>query len=189
MDKLKDKLLNYAVEAPDDSWDTIMHGINNTTSSNSSSRKISRYFLPIAAALVIIIFGAIFFINKRNPAMQIAKTNTNSLEKNMATFSSPDKNILAGSNDNPSKPIRENINNAKYITIANVDGNPVKISSKAASLIVSSDNQYPGRTVWNAKVNKWKARMLANPVTPTTSNFLDIADLTEALTDRNNSDN
>lgn len=183
MDNLKKKLFNYAVAAPDDSWANIINGLNETNTVSPHPRKISPYLIPVAAAFLILIFGTIFFIDQKYPATQIAKRTSDQSEKSMASFSSPDTNLLANYKKGPQ--VRSN----RYITIASVDGNPVKISSKAASLIVSSDNQYPPKTVWSAKVNRWKTKMLTNPVTPTTANFLDIADLTEVLTDRNNSDN
>jgi hypothetical protein len=74
-----------------------------------------------------------------------------------------------------------------YITVAGPDGQPVKVSSKVASLIESSDNSYPPKPVWNKKINKWKDIMKANTLTPTTGNFLDIVDLTNSLKDDNSS--
>jgi FtsZ-interacting cell division protein ZipA len=71
--------------------------------------------------------------------------------------------------------------NKSYITVAGPEGQPVKVSSKVASLIESSDNSYPPKPVWNKKINKWKDIMKANTLTPTTGNFLDIVDLTNSL--------
>lgn len=71
-----------------------------------------------------------------------------------------------------------------YITIAGPEGQPVKVSSKMASLIESSDNSYPPKPVWNKKINKWKDIMKANTLTPTTGNFLDIVDLTNSLKEK-----
>jgi hypothetical protein len=183
MDNLKKKLYNYAAEAPDDSWANIITSLDATGTGSLHPRKISPYLIPMAAALLIFVFGAVFFINQKFSTTHISSSDPDRPEKGMATFSSPDTNLIA------SNKIVPQIRTNTYIIISSVDGNPVKISSKAASLIVSSDNQYPPKTVWSAKVNRWKAKMLTNPVTPTTANFLDIADLTEVLTDRNNSDN
>ncbi|MEO7802165.1 MAG: hypothetical protein ABIR81_09205 [Ginsengibacter sp.] len=190
MDNLKKKLYNYSVAAPSESWANIVGVLDKTDTVSLPPRKISPYLIPMAAALLILVFSAVFFVNQKNPAVQISKGEPERFDKGMATFSSPDTNLLA-SNKNETQT-REKLNNIignTYITITSVDGKPVRISSKAASLIVSSDNQFPAKTVWNAKVNRWKAKMLNNPVTPTTTNFLDIADLTEVLTDRSNSDN
>ena len=71
-----------------------------------------------------------------------------------------------------------------YITVAGPEGQPVKVSSKVASLIESSDNSYPPKPVWNKKINKWKDIMKANTLTPTTGNFLDIVDLTNSLKEK-----
>ncbi|MEP6615442.1 MAG: DUF4179 domain-containing protein [Ginsengibacter sp.] len=74
---------------------------------------------------------------------------------------------------------------SSYITIAGPEGQPVKISAKAAALIESSDEKSPPHTVWNKKINKWRDIMKANTLAPTPGNFLDIVELNNALTDKN----
>lgn len=190
MDKLKNKLINYSVEPGEMAWENIRRALDDNKQEISSPKKITRYLVPLAAAVVVFILCALFFINKNESPGQVSETDSGENEKNTVAFSSPDTSLLSSKQNDQSSNIisTEKITN-DYITIASVDGKPVKISSKAATLILSSDDQYPPKAVWSAKVNKWKTRMLSNPVTPTTSNFLDIADLTEALDDQTNSDN
>ncbi|MEO6220318.1 MAG: hypothetical protein ABIO81_07820, partial [Ginsengibacter sp.] len=71
---------------------------------------------------------------------------------------------------------------SKYITITGAQGECVKISSKAAKLIVLTDNQNPPKpVVWSAKVNKWRDILESNVFAPATANFLDVVELTHAL--------
>jgi len=71
-----------------------------------------------------------------------------------------------------------------YITIAGPEGQPVKVSEKAAALIESSDEKIPPHTVWNKKINKWRDIMKANTLAPTPGNFLDIVELNNTLVDK-----
>ena len=69
----------------------------------------------------------------------------------------------------------------KYITIAGPEGQPVKISPKVATLIVSADNEYPPKPVWNKKIDKWQQIMLTSTLSPTSTNLMDMLQ-TEANT-------
>jgi hypothetical protein len=71
-----------------------------------------------------------------------------------------------------------------YITIAGPEGQPVKVSAKAAALIESSDEKIPPHTVWNKKIDKWRDIMKTNTLAPTPGNFLDIVELNNALVDK-----
>ncbi len=191
MDKLKNKLLNYSVQPPVDAWGNISRQLDgNRQTLFPTSKNISRYFLPLAAAVLAIVLCAVFFINKTHSPIEISKADSGKQERNIVLFSAPDTNLLSFKEiDESANAVSSKNIKGGYITIASVDGKPVKVSSKAATLIVSSNDQYPPKAIWSSKVNKWKARMLSNPVTPTTANFLDIADLTEALDEKNNPGN
>ena len=84
--------------------------------------------------------------------------------------SSKDKSLTKGSGITTT-------NEKKYITIAGPGGQPVKISSKVATLIVSADNDYPPKPVWDKKIEKWKDIMLSSTISPTATNLLDIMQL------------
>ncbi len=190
MDKLKNKLLNYSVQPPVDAWGNISRQLGGNRHTALPTSKISRYLLPLAAAVLAIVLCAVFFINKTHSPIEISKADSGKQERNIVLFSAPDTNLLSFKEiDESANAVSSKNIKGGYITIASVDGKPVKVSSKAATLIVSSNDQYPPKAIWSSKVNKWKARMLSNPVTPTTANFLDIADLTEALDEKNNPGN
>jgi hypothetical protein len=89
--------------------------------------------------------------------------------------STKDKNLLANNTNNPL------LNSKKYITIEGPGGQPVKISSKAATLIVSADNEFPPKPVWSKKIEKWKRIMLSSTFSPTSTSLLDIAQITSGI--------
>ena len=70
-----------------------------------------------------------------------------------------------------------------YITIEGPQGQPLKVSSKLATLIDSSDNKVPPKPSWNRKINEWREIMKGNTLAPTPGNFLDIIELTKTLKD------
>ena len=94
-----------------------------------------------------------------------------------------------GPNENTNESIRETDSNllannsTRYITIEGPQGQPVKISSKMASLIDSSETKVSTKPVWHKKIDEWKEIMKANTLAPTPGNFLDIVELTKSLRD------
>lgn len=70
-----------------------------------------------------------------------------------------------------------------FITIEGPQGQPLKVSSKLATLIDSSDNKVPPKPSWNRKINEWREIMKGNTLAPTPGNFLDIIELTKTLKD------
>ena len=74
-------------------------------------------------------------------------------------------------------------NSSGYITIEGPQGQPVKISSKMATLIDSSETKVSAKPVWHKKINEWREIMKANTLAPTPGNFLDIVELTKSLRD------
>ena len=74
-------------------------------------------------------------------------------------------------------------NTSRYITIEGPQGQPVKVSSKMAMLIDSSDQRTPPKPIWNKKINEWREIMKGNTLAPTPGNFLDIIELTKTLKD------
>ncbi len=96
MDKLKSKLLNYSIEAPQNAWNNIRQELDKKGQPTpTSSKTIARYFLPLAAAILVIFLCTIFFINKNGSPLQMSKADSGKNEKNMVTFSSPDTNLLS----------------------------------------------------------------------------------------------
>jgi hypothetical protein len=144
------------------------------------------YGLTAAASLIIIFLSSLFFNkNNRNADIKpitssssftrhdsgntLIKDSLNNKTLEFIIQSTKDKSLLA-QNENK-------IPGKKYITIAGPGGQPVKISTKVATLIVSADNDYPPKAVWDKKINKWKQIMLSSTLSPTASNLLDIVQL------------
>lgn len=203
MKSFKDKMYNYEVTPPSESWPIISSALDEVSSIVQPVKKSSKIlYLSLAAAVTIIIFSAVLWFNnsdkKTNETIvQSTKSNndlssdnknssiktddkitvpdTNEDDNNLASQTNKnkdDKNLNSGESESSTK---------KYITISGPQGQPVKISAKVASLIVSSDDQNPPNPVWSAKVKKWKDIMKANTLSPTTANFLDIVELTHTL--------
>ena len=181
MEDYKNKLLNYQETPPADIWNKISNELNDEKVIQipglRRKSKLLFYGLTAAASLVIIFLSTVLF-NKNQEDKSIVKapanieqtatTNKDSIELNQQMLEkiieTPDKKLLASNFRNPKK----------YITIAGPEGEPVKISAKAATLIVSADNDYPPKPVWNKKIDKWKKIMLSNTSTPTATNLVDI---------------
>ena len=113
----------------------------------------------------------------------IAKNNgqQNSLNKTQKSTEEQNRQQDSARNNDPSSVTA--INTPRYITIEGPQGQPVKISSKMATLIDSSETQTPTKPIWNKKINEWRELMKVNTLAPTTGNFLDIVELTKALKD------
>ncbi len=193
MQDFKNKLYNYEAKPPAEIWDNI------TTELDSKERKVLPitsyrkrskfifYGLTAAASLLIIFISSIFF-NKTGENSESKQTASglenitsqkikDSLILNNKILeaiikSSKDTNLLASNYNNSSAKTK------KYLTIAGPEGQPVKISPKVATLIESADNEYPPKAVWKKKIDKWKQVMLSSTLSPTSTNLLDITQLT-----------
>ena len=174
MQDLKDKMYNYEVTPPSESWQIIATALDeNKVGKSTSLKKRSKVFylsLSAAAAISIFVVGLIFWQND-NKGLDDKITVPKTISANESTMEK--ENISSRGNKMEG--------DSKYITITGQQGECVKISSKAAKLIVSSDNQNPPKPVWSAKVDKWRDIMEANILAPTTANFLDIVEFTHAL--------
>lgn len=90
-----------------------------------------------------------------------------------------DKDVV---NDSDSNLLASNTT-TRYMVIEGPQGQPVKVSSKMAMLIDSSETKVATKPIWNKKINEWKEIMKGNTLAPTTGNFLDIIELTKSLKD------
>lgn len=191
MQNFKDKLFNYEANPPESIWDSIASELDagdQKIIQMPGLRKRSRflfYGLTAAASLIIIFLSSLLF---EKPAEKNADQATISVNENYDSHSkllrakdSLNNITLEGiikSSKNKSALAQTQIGEKKkYITIAGPGGQPVKISSKVATLIVSADNDYPPKPVWDKKINKWKQIMLSSTLSPTATNLLDIAEL------------
>ena len=193
MQNFKERLYNHEATPPPEIWDNISAELDNKSSKLLPMRGLRRrskfifYGLTAAASLIIIFVSSVLFNksgenikSKTSPSLQSDKVTAqkvkDSLNLNNKTLeaiikSSKDKNLLAKNYENSSSKVK------KYITIEGPQGQPVKISSKVATLIESADNEYPPKPVWNKKIEKWKQIMLGSTLSPTSTNLLDIVQL------------
>jgi hypothetical protein len=191
MENFKNRLFNYEAPPPEKMWSNIVNDLNNEKVAQIPGlRKKSKFFfycLTAAASLIIIFVGTFFFnknheiksvandtaLNKNNPIGQKTKDaiirNHQILE---AIINAPQEKKLLASNFEKEDGVPK-----KYITIAGPEGQPVKISPKVATLILSADNEYPPRPVWNKKIEKWKQIMMNKMTSPTPTNLVDILQL------------
>lgn len=195
MQNFKDKLYHYESLPPEGIWEQIALKLDEKeTIQLKKGRGKSKYILygatAAAAALIIIFISSVFF-----------KTNT--------TEKYPSENAVVKSNNFFSTGVKDSINlnyqllekiintpqNRKliasnnvisngftktYLTVAGPEGQPIKISPKAATLIVSADNDYPPKPVWSEQIDKWQQIMLSNTKSPT-SGLLDIMQMATNL--------
>lgn len=197
MQDFKERLYNYKAEPPAEIWDNINAELDSHSQkvlSIPGLRKRSKfifYGLTAAASLIIIFLSSVLF-NKQEKNQQVkpsasatelhrdnvvskkVKDSNNKILEEIIK-SSKDKNLLVQQYENISSKVK------KYITIAGPEGQPVKISPKVATLIVSADNEYPPKPVWNKKIDKWKQIMLSSTLSPFTTNLLDIVQLSSSI--------
>ena len=193
MQNFKERLYNYEETPPAEIWDNISTELDAKDAKPliAGLRRRSKfifYGLTAAASLIIIFVSSQLFnktgenIQKKNSLQtdNLAQNVKDSLNLNNKTLdaiikSSKDKNQLVKNYDNPESKIK------KYLTIEGPEGQPVKISPKVATLIESTDNEYPPKPVWNKKIEKWKQIMLRTTYSLTSTSLLEIAQLSASL--------
>ncbi len=198
MQNFKQKVYDYESTPPKSIWDDIVAELDNSEKKVVQIplfRKRSKfifYGLTAAASLIIIFISSLFFEKKNIKKGDQQVASSPSKNKDMAANKGLNdslnnktlKSIIQSSKD---KSLTGNKISAsiekKYITIAGPEGQPVKISSKVATLIVSADNDYPPKPVWDKKINKWKEIMLSSTISPTATNLLDIVQLSSMRAD------
>lgn len=201
-------MYDYEVTPPPAAWGGIVSKLDDKQSGrivSFKSRKALYYSLAAAASVIVIFFSFNIWQKKFDKAEQfVSFLPYNKIPSHIANNYNLKKitklkklvkqsDLLAA---NPVKKIQKIDLNLKdstadaksktYITIAGPEGQPVKISPKVATLIDSADNSYPPNAVWNSKINKWRDIVKANTLTPTASNYLDIVELTNTFTQRDN---
>lgn len=189
MENFKEKLYHYQITPPPDMWSKIESDLDDQKVIQLPGiRKKSTYLfygITAAAAVVILLISGIFFnkeknttpLSKAQPENQIVRSvpqiNKDSIEQNQEILESiintkPNKNLIAAI-----QPAKVN-GNKEYITIAGPEGQPVKISRKAATLIISADDEYPPKAKWGKQIDEWQQIMLDNMLSPTPTNLMDI---------------
>ncbi len=188
MQNFKNKLYNYETPPPEGIWSNIVLELDDEKIIKMPGLRRRSKFLfygSTAAAFLVIIFISTFFFNKNKeiksvanaPVLRVNNLVTQKIKDSIALnyriletiINAPqDKKLLASNFE------KNDVQAKKYITIAGPEGQPVKISPKAATLILSADNEYPPKPVWNKKIEKWKQIMLSNTTSPTSTNLVDI---------------
>jgi hypothetical protein len=181
MQNFKNKLYDFEVTPPENIWSDISKDLAGNKIIKITDRKKSKslYYLAIAAASLVIIFlGSLFF--KHNSPSSENSTTTVSNEK-MRDSMALNHRILESIIHSPKEKHEIVLNDLqspdipkKYITVAGPEGQPVKISPKAATLIIAANNDFPPTPTWSKKVDKWQKIMLSSTISPT---FAGIADL------------
>lgn len=178
MKTVRDKLYHFEETPPPEIWDKLSGKIGDGKVITMQTRKRTKLvaFMTAAAAIVTLLLINFVFLQKHEnttPA-QIAShpISGDSSEQNNelleAIIKAPENKKLIASRNAISDGFK------KYFTIEGPEGEPVKISPKAATLIISADNEYPPKPVWDKKIDEWQHIMLTNSLAPTSANLLDI---------------
>lgn len=189
MQNFQEKLYKFEATPPANVWEKISAELdaNEAVKRIHPFRKRSRivyYGLTIAASLIIIFVSSLFF-NKKKPAGGEANSLA-SQQQNVSIATGDDSmnsEVLASIIKQKDQPSTLESLQKKYITIKGPGGQSVKISSKAATLILSADNEYPPKPVWDKKINKWSEIMLSSTISPTATNLLDVVQISSLQTD------
>ena len=191
MQSFKNKLYNYEALPPEETWRHISEELQNEKVVSLSAHKKSKrlYYIAVAAASVVIIFiGSFFFNSKRTNSTENISSNTKAISpQQMKDSIILNQKILESIIHNPEEK-EEIVSNSlkatnipkKYITISGPEGQPVKISPKVATLIVSADHEFPPKPIWSSKIEKWKKIMLSSTVSPTSAGLADLIQLASA---------
>lgn len=195
MENFKEKLYHYQATPPPEIWSSIEADLDDQKVIELPGlRKRSKflfYGLTAAAALVILLISGIFFTKDKETEPVVAHqmstpaqlsgpvinsvpvVNKDSVTQNQELLESiintkTNKNLIASVQ--PAKVTGKK----EYITIAGPEGQPVKISRKAATLIISADDEYPPKAKWDKQIDEWQQIMLGNMLSPTPTNLMDI---------------
>lgn len=213
MDDVKNRMYNFEATPPEGVWNAIAAELNKHEAKiiPIAKKRNNTFYYLAAASVAVIIFCIIFFTKRSSKSAdeqfvsspnKIHNDTVNSTlimtvpveekttRKNKEELSVQNKAQKGSRNENR-KNVKEydstdNLlasNTPRYITIEGPQGQPVKISSKMASLIDSSETKISSKPIWHKKINEWREIMKVNTLSPTPGNFLDIVELTKALKD------
>lgn len=182
MENFNSRLYDFEEEPPVFLWENISAKLGeNSNVHHINNRRTGMIWIAAAAACVIFLIVGIFYKSNpdksHNSVSAVLKpvpssrqdsiiVNKSLLEKIINT---PESQKLIAYNN-----ITQEGHSKKYITIAGPEGQPVKISSKVATLIISADNEYPPKPVWDKKIEKWKQIMLNSTLSPTSTSLVDM---------------
>lgn len=188
MKGLKNKLYHFETPPPEGAWEKIVEELDNEKVVKLYQRKRPRllfYGITAAASILLIFIGSLFF-NKNKDTENNNTVSNNTKINNSNELTKKDSALLnqqiLKSIINSPKEKKEIVTNPstlskRYLTVAGPEGQPVKISPKVATLIISADNEFPPKPVWSKKINKWQKIMLSTTIAPTPTNLMDLLQL------------
>jgi hypothetical protein len=185
MENLKNKLYNFEATPPEEVWKGIAEELQDGKVVGLQSRRRSGFLFygaTAAASIIIIFVGSLFFKkNKPNPTANVPVKVDHLLAQKIKDSINLNQKILETIIHNPpekkeiiAKDLTKESHGKKYLTVAGPEGQPVKISPKVATLIVSADHEFPPKPVWSKKIDKWKKIMLSSTISPTSANLVDL---------------
>ncbi len=189
MENFKNKLYHFEATPPEEVWNGIAEELPDQKViqlHGNRSPKFLFYGATAAASVVIIFLGSLFFKKKTvNPSPNNNTTKVDHLlAQKVKDYINLNQQILETIIQNPpkkkeiiAKDFSQKSDGKKYLTVAGPEGQPVKISPKVATLIVSADHEFPPKPIWNKKIDKWKKIMLSSTISPTSANFVDLIQL------------
>ncbi|MGN6193967.1 MAG: hypothetical protein ACTHOB_03450 [Ginsengibacter sp.] len=184
MENFKNKLYNFEATPPKEAWEDIAEELQNQKVIRMHGKRRSNFLFygaTAAASIIIIFLGSLFFKkNRPNPTANAPVKVDRLLAQKIKDSISLNQKILETIIHNP--PEKKEIiakdlakeSHKKYLTVAGPEGQPVKISPKVATLIVSADHEFPPKPVWSKKIEKWKKIMLGSTISPTSANLVDL---------------
>lgn len=177
METVNEKLYHFEETPPQEVWTKISERLSGSRVVPMTQRKKIRLvaFITSSAAVVILVLINFIFLNKpgdRQLAAIPQKVDSNYMEMNNelleTIINAPASEKLSESKNVVSEGFMQ------YFTVRGPEGEPVKISPKVATLILSADKAYPPRPVWDKKINEWQKIMLTNNIAPTSANLIEI---------------
>jgi hypothetical protein len=190
MQSFKNRLYNFEAPPPEEMWQHIAEDLQNEKVVDIPGYKKSKniYYLAVAAASLVILFIGSFFFKTQKKDIN-ATANVSSKAKTISPEKMKDSIILnqkiLESIIHSPKEKQEIVSNdlkatnitKKYITVAGPGGQPVKISPKVATLIISADNEFPPKPTWSRKIDRWQKIMLSTTVSTTSAGLADVIQL------------
>jgi hypothetical protein len=184
MQNFKNKVYHFETPPPEAIWDKIAEELQNEKVIQMHGHRKSKFLFygATAAASVIIIFLGSLFFNKNKDLIPTAKIQTKTdhlLAQKIKDSITLNQKMLESIIHNPQKKevaekAFKNESNKKYLTVAGPEGQPVKISPKVATLIISADHEFPPKPVWSNKISKWQKIMLSSTAS---ANLIDLVKL------------
>lgn len=187
MQTFNDRVYHYEAVPPENIWDEITGELYNEKVKKLRHGKSRLLFYGVAAAasVIILFLGSLFFqpnspssLTDRQHQMNQSNKITAQITKDSISINQKILNSIINDPQEKKEIVSGDFNLTKafkkYLTIEGPTGQPVKISPKVATLILSADDEYPPKPIWSNKIHKWQKIMLNTTISPTSASLLDI---------------